>query len=529
MPRSVRLGLALPFALFLIVFLLAPAHGSGVGAVSLKLLAVNDLHGGLDTGRQVGNRPAGGAAYLAAHLKKHAEGHANVLVVGAGDMVGGSPPISGLLRDAPVIRAMNEMGFVLNTPGNHEFDRGVDEFFARQNGGCIPDVGCFEAARFKQISANIVVEATGEPLLPPYHVEDVEGVPVAFIGATHSAVRTIVVAGAVDGLTFPEPAAEINRYVRELKAQGVRAIVVLIHEGGFLENGRLTGPFTEVVEDLDPEVDLVVSAHTHQRYAIRHADKLITQGGSYSTAFVDVDLTLDRETRDVTHSWAEVVTTFNDVEPDPVVRAIVNQADAAVAPRVNRVVGQTIQRITADQNRAGESALGNLIADAHRWKMGTQIAMTNPGGIRAPLEAGDVTWGALFSIQPFGNDLVKMTLTGEQLYLLFNQQWSIQPDGSERYRPLQVSGLRVTWDGQRPFGDRIVQLVLSDGRPIDRAASYSVTVNSYMAGGGDALAALPEGTERQTGPVDVEAFVEYVEQLPRPFNSAVEGRVTRVD
>jgi 5'-nucleotidase len=376
------------------------------------------------------------------------------------------------------------------------------------------------------------VEATGQPLLPPYHVEEVGGVPVAFIGATHPDVRSIVVRGAVDGLAFPPPAGEINRYVRELKARGIRTMVVLIHEGGAMDraSGRLVGPITRTVEELDPEVDVVVSAHTHQGYATRHAGRLVTQGFAYSTAFVDIDLTIDVATREVIDAQAEVVTTYNDrLPPDPAVQAIVDRAEAAIGPRVNRVVGTSAERLTNDFTRTGESALGNLIADAFRWKTGADVGMTNPGGIRTSLEAGEVTWGELYAIQPFGNDLVTMSLTGEQLSTLFNDQWGVEQDGSERYRPLQFSGLRVTWDGRRPMGERIVQLALGDGRPIDRGASYRVTVNSFMAGGSDPYAVLAEGTERETGVVDVEAFVEYVEQLGRPIDSTVEGRITRVD
>ncbi len=531
MTRFVRLSLALPLALALACLLLPPAHG-GPAAITLKLLAVNDLHGGLDTGRMVAGRPVGGAAFLAAHLKARAVGHPHVRVVGAGDMVGAAPPVSALLREEPTIRAMNEMGFLVNAPGNHEFDRGIDEFFRLSNGGCHPETGCLEPARFKQISANIVVEATGQPLLPPYHVEDVGGVPVAFIGATHTGVRTSVAKGAVDGLAFPPAAAAINRYVPELQALGIRTIVVLIHEGGALDraSGRLVGPITRTVEELDPEVDVVVSAHTHQGYATRHAGKLVTQGFAYSTAFVDIDLTIDLATRDVLEAKAEVVNTYNErLEPDPVVRAIVERAEASIGPRVNRVVGTAARRLSNEFTRTGEIELGNLLADAYRWKTGAQIAMTNAGGIRTSLEAGQVTWGALFSIQPFSNELVTMTLTGAQLQTLFSQQWTIQPDGTERYRPLQLSGLTYAWDGTRPMGDRIVRLELPDGRPIDRAAPYRVTVNSFMAGGGDAYAVLTEGTERVSGIVDVDALVEYVEQLGRPIEGGLEGRITRLD
>ncbi len=509
---------------------LAPASAAGTALVPLKILAVNDLHGGIDTGRTVGNRPVGGAAYLAATMRAHAAGAPNVLTVGAGDMVGASPPISALLQDEPTIRVMNALGFVLNTPGNHEFDEGVDELFRLNGGGCHPATGCFEGAGYAMVSANVVVRATGQTLFPPYSVQKVQGIPVAFIGATHAEVPTIVTAGAVEGLDFLDPAAEINRYVQELQRQGIHAFVVLIHEGGFLDRqGNLTGPIVPIVDALDPDVDLVVSSHTHQGYATRYAGKLVTQAYSYGTAFADVDLALDPQTNDVVDAAAQIVTVYDDqIEPDPEVQAIVDEAQAQVAPKVERVVGRTLQTLTRNQSRAGESALGNLIADAFRWKMGTPFGMTNPGGIRADLAAGDATWGQLFTVQPFGNDLVGMTLTGEQLYAVFNQQWSKQSDGSERYRPLQVSGLVVAWDGRRPLGDRVVSISAA-GRPIDRAARYSVATNSFLAGGGDGFTAFTQGADRRIDRTDLDALVAYLEQLPQPFGARLEGRITRVD
>lgn len=522
----------LPVLTALAVALIPASQGlaDGTRLIPFKILAVNDLHGGLDTGRQVGGRAVGGAAYLAAYLDARAEGQPNAVVVGVGDMVGGSPPISGLLQDEPTVRAMNAMGFLLNTPGNHEFDEGVGEFFRLNQGGCHPTTGCFEGARFAQISANILNEATGEPLLAPYYVQMVRGVPVGFIGAAHSTVPETVVAGAVAGLSFPPPAGEINRYVGELQAQGVRAIVVLIHEGGFQDRQtrQLTGPITATLDALDPEVDVVVSSHTHTGYALRRGGLLVTQAFSSGTAFADISLQLDPRTGDVADASAEIVTTYNDeITPDPAVQAIVDQAEAQVAPQINRVVNVAAGPISRTVNDAGESAVGNLIADAFRWQTGAQVGLMNSGGMRADIPAGEVTWGQLFTVQPFGNDLVTLTVTGEQLYTLFNAQWVVQSDGTERYRPNQVSGLRVIWDASRPRGERIVSLALDTGEPIVRAADYTLAVNSFMAGGGEGYGVLRDARERQIRGVDLDALVAFVEQLPTPFSAAIEGRITR--
>jgi 5'-nucleotidase len=498
----------------------------------VKIQAINDLHGGIDSSRRVGNRQIGGAAYLATAMKERAAGHPHVLRVGAGDMLGASPAVSAVLQDEPTIRVLNSLDLIANSPGNHEFDEGIDEFFRLSHGGCHRVTGCFEGAGFKQISANIVVDATGEPLLAPYHVEHVGGVPVAFIGATHEDVPRSVVAGAVDGLSFPDPAASVNRYVNELQAHGVRAFVVLIHSGAEprRNDGRIGGPFVQTVEALDPDVDLVVSAHTHQGYTARVAGKLVTQAYSYGSAFADIDLTIDRHSGDVVSSWAEIVNaSMSGVPPDPGIGSIVADAQSRVAPLVSRVVGSTARTLTASQERTGESALGNLIADAFRWRTGAQIGMTNSGGIRAPLPSGPITWGQLFAVLPFGNELVSMDLSGLQLQSIFELQWTPQSDGSTRYRPLQVSGMRVIWDGSLPVGERIVSLTLEDGTPLEPDAIYHVTVNSFMAAGGDGQWIFNDGSSREFGVTDLEALVEYVEHLPRPIDSRVEGRLSRRD
>jgi 5'-nucleotidase len=312
----------------------------------------------------------------------------------------------------------------------------------------------------------------------------------------------------------------------------VHAFVVLIHSGAEarLNDGRIGGPFVQTVEALDPDVDVVISAHTHQGYITRMGGKLVTQAYSYGLAFADIDLTIDRQTDDVVSSWAEVIsTTTSGVEPDQPIAAIVADAQARVGPLVTRVVTSLPRTLTADQGRTGETALGNLIADAHRWNTGAQIALTNPGGIRAPLPAGPVTWGQLFAVQPFGNELVSMDLSGSQLASLFELQWSRQSDGSIRYRPLQVSGLRVVWDGSLPLGERVVEMTLADGTSLDPNTLYRVTANSFMASGGDGFWVFNDGARRQYGVTDIAALVSYVEQLSQPIDSRIEGRITRRD
>jgi 5'-nucleotidase len=211
--------------------------------------------------------------------------------------------------------------------------------------------------------------------------------------------------------------------------------------------------------------------------------------------------------------------------PDVKVAEIVAQADERVAPLVNRVVGTATTALTRTESSAGESSLGNLIADAQRVTTNAEFAFMNPGGIRADLNAGEVTWGELFTIQPFANDLVSMDLSGAQIKTLLEQQWQ----GQSFPKILKSSGLTYTWDNARPVGDRVTQILRADSTPLDPAATYRVTVNSFMAAGGDGFLVLPSGTNRVIGPVDLAALVQYVESLPQPFSAAIEGRILRTN
>ena len=528
----------------------------------VKLLAINDFHGQLSAGRLVANRPVGSAAVLAAYLQAAQSGMEDrTVIVHAGDHVGATPPSSALLQDEPSISFLNLLANnrcsyahrrysrcnIVGTLGNHEFDEGKDELLRLLYGGNHPDGPFLEnpyrGAKFPYVSANVLDTQSGKPLLPPYVIKNLKGVRLAFIGAVLRQTPTIVTPTGVAGLSFLDEADAINRYVPELKKQGVRAIIVLIHQGGRQTTYQgTTQPGTSMVDGvdiqaivnrLDDEVDVVVSGHAHSftnALLTNHNGKtmLITQAFSSGTAYADIDLEISKSSKDVVAKSAVILTTFADegpgLTPVPAVAQLTAAAEQFVAPLVNRVVGTAAADIVRAESPAGESALGNLIADAQRAAMGTDFAFMNPGGIRADIFAGEVTWGELFTVQPFGNSLVKMTLTGQQIYTLLNQQWLNQSFP----RTLKTSGLTYTWDNNRPVGDRIVE-VRKDGVPITLAAGYTVTVNSFMAAGGDNFTVLPQGTNQVGGPIDLDALVDYVENLPQPFNATIEGRISRLN
>ncbi len=556
----------------------------------VQLLGINDFHGQLSAGRRVANRPVGGAAVLAAYLQAaQTDAHdpdlsERTFIVHAGDHVGATPPESALLQDEPSIGFLNLLANpycryedrredrghqgpwndddakedrrdrrqhpkcnLVGTPGNHEFDEGTSELVRLLNGGNHATGPFLEnpyrGARYPTISANVVDEKTGKPILPPFVIKQVKGIRIAFIGAVLKETPTIVTPSGVAGLKFLDEAESINRYVRWLRrTEGIRTFVVLIHQGGrqttyegpTQPGGLINGlEIVNIVSRLDNDVDVVVSGHAHSftNALLKNqngVEILVTQAFSSSTAYGDIDLMINKHTRDVVAKSASIVTTFADagpgLTPNTQVAELVAQAQAKVAPLVNRVVGNAAIDLSRTESPAGESPLGNLIADAQRSTLGTDFALMNPGGIRADLSAGPVTYGALFAIQPFGNSLVRMDLTGQQIYDVLNQQWANQPFP----RILKTSGLTYTWDNNRPIGDRIVE-VRRNGSPIDRQATFSVTVNSFMAAGGDNFTVLLQGRNQVGGPLDLDALITYIQSLPQPFSAAIEGRILRLN
>ena len=538
----------------------APAPGPCPGErVPVKILAINDFHGQLGPGKKVHGRPVGSAPVLAAYLKAARRGwEDNSLIVHVGDLVGASPPNSAMLQDEPSIMFFNLLasrpcqgkmdpgGDLAGTVGNHEFDKSVKELERLLNGGNYPEgpflQDPYQGAHYPTVAANVVWAQDGRPLLPPYVIKQVKGVPIAFIGAVLEGTPSIVNPGGVAGLKFLDEADAINSYIPVLQAQNVRAIVVLLHQGGWQRfypgptrpEDTVGGPVVNIVKRLDDEIDVVLSGHTHRFTNAflknRHGkEMLVTQAYSAGTAYADVTLEIDKSTNEIVGKSAAIVTTYADagpgLRPDAAAAELVARADAKVGPIVQQVVGTAAADITKVQNAAGESALGDLIADAQRAALGTDFAFLNPGGIRADIAAGEVTWGELFTVQPFQNTLIKMELTGQQIYDLLEQQF---PPHQSSARLLQVSGLSYTWNGSRTGNERIVE-VRKNGAAIDRAATYTVTVNSFLAEGGDKFSVFTQGRNRAAGPPDLEALVAYVKKLDQPFTAAIEGRLRRGD
>ncbi|WP_338453372.1 5'-nucleotidase C-terminal domain-containing protein [Niallia oryzisoli] len=492
--------------------------------IPVQLLGVNDFHGQLDVYRTVGGRQVGGAEYLAAYLKKYqAEAKKNTLMVEVGDAVGASAPTSALLQDEPTIEFLNELGFDVGTVGNHEFDEGVEEMMRLIYGGEHEVTGTFEGANFPITVANVMDKETGEHILPPYVIKKVNGMPIGFIGVVTTETPDIVVASAVEGIEFTDEVKAINRAAAELKEKGVQSIVVLAHNpvSSAQDGSNPTGDVAEFANQVDDEIDVIYGAHNHGYANTTVDNKLIVQSYANGTAFSDVDLLIDPKTKDIVQKKAEIVTTYHEgIEPDTEVKEMVDSYKETVAPLVNEVIGQAADSLTRNQDDSGESSLGNFTADSQRIAMGTDFAFMNPGGIRADIDAGSITWGEAYTTFPFGNNLVSMELTGEQIKRVLEQQWS----GSYP-RMLQVSGLHYTWDKNAQNSERIVKITDLEGNPVNPDQTYTVTVNSFLSTGGDGFTVLKEGKNLLNGPVDLDALVEYIKGFNEPIKAPALDRI----
>ncbi|WGD50378.1 bifunctional metallophosphatase/5'-nucleotidase [Bradyrhizobium sp. CB1650] len=535
-----------------------PASAQSAAPVELRILAINDFHGNLRPppgGIRIGHPEdkarkvpvaAGGAEYMATLLKQLREGHNNTIFVAAGDLIGASPFLSAMFHDEPSIESLSMMGLAITAVGNHEFDEGAAELLRMQNGGCHPEDGCqgphpFLGAKFHYLAASTIETATGKSILPPYEIREFDGIPVAFIGLTLKETAGIVSPKGIVGLEFRDEAETVNALVPQLKARGVETIVVLIHQGGepsgdYNECPGITGPIVEIARKFDRAVDVVVSGHTHRAYVCNIDGRLVTSADKYGTLVTAIDLTLDPASRDVVSAKAENVIVANaSLAKDPEQTALIEAYDKLSAPIANRPAGSVTQTLSRAPNEAGESALGDVIADAQLAATrnakdgGAVIAATNPGGIRSdivPKENGAVTFGDVFASQPFRNRLVTMTLSGSQLKDLFEQQW-LDP---KRPRILQVSnGFSYTWDASKPFGERVAADKMTlDGKPIEPATGYRVTLNDYLAVGGDGFTVAKQGTSPQYGGYDADALFAFF-RAHGPVGPLPPTRILRVN
>jgi 5'-nucleotidase len=552
------------------------ANADNHPTTDVHLLAFNDLHGTLEAaGNNIYGTFAGGAAYLAKVVEDRQTQYGELqATVFAGDNIGASPLANGLFHEEPITIASNLMHVDFASVGNHEFDKGSAELLRIQNGGCHPD-GCtgapyaladggttntYPGADFQYLSANVVVDATGETLFPAYGVKNFvseskgKAFEIGFIGEVLESTPTIVTPTGVAGLTFRDEADAANDAVAELRDQGVQTSVLVIHEGGFQSSpaalngcaGNLAGSaIADIASRLDPSIKVIISAHTHAEYRCTittgGVTRLITSASSFGRILSDITLTIDDKNGKLVSASADNVIVANALntpgpgvtrvpdpsKEDPQVQAVVNQYVTASAPLANVVIGRIQGDLTRTGTAQGESALGDVIADAQLAATApanlgdADFALMNPGGIRADLRQGDissggeafgeVTYGEAFTVQPFGNSLVTKTMTGDMIRRVLQQQFQ----GCGGTAPLAGRILQISSTfsyESAPLAaacaDKIGRMWVNGGvvQPTD---SFRVTMNNFLATGGDGFTVFNEGTNALGGAQDIDALVAY--------------------
>jgi 5'-nucleotidase len=567
--------------------------------ITLSLIALNDFHGNIlppvgavlvpDPANPAGTRiTAGGAAYLSTLVKNlRLLNPKNTLVVAAGDMIGASQLTSGFFHDEPTIDVLSQIGLDISSVGNHEFDKGRTELLRMQHGGCFPksadgtagsvgvdtcmNKGKFAGARYQYLAANVIDQASGKTLFPPYAIRSLGGVKIGFIGLTLKDTPSVVTPAGVAGLQFTNEVETINRLVPVLKEKGVTVFVVLIHQGGITKAKTLldkscpgfSGDIIDLADHMDPAIDVIVSGHTHQEYVCFRPDgKLITQTGFYGRLVTKIDLTVDQKSKKVIAKDANnklvvnglavkdasgnpiaLPSVYAALPPDPAVERVVRRYGDLSASITDLVVGRISSPLDRKTNPAGESTLGAVIADAllagtsdtSYGAKPSQIAFINRGGLRSDLSSSlSVTFGSLFNVMPFNDNLISMDLTGQQLLRFLEQQWeSPQPAGG---RIMSVSnGFSYTWDASMPereppgTGKRVVpgSMKLNDV-PIEMGGVYRITVNNFMATAGDNFSVLRQGTNKQMGEIDLVVAKLYF-RVKGVVNAPALGRISRIN
>ncbi|MEU7003571.1 bifunctional metallophosphatase/5'-nucleotidase [Nonomuraea sp. NPDC046570] len=571
----------------------ADAGSRPARTVPVRLLALNDFHGNLEppsgsSGRMIDENgqtvEAGGAVYVATHMKNLA--NRDTLMVAQGDLIGATPLISAAYHDEPSVEFLGKIGLDVAAVGNHEFDEGYDELKRIMRGGCHSVDGCSPAGQWKgaaydYVAANVLLKRPnanaereafaalgagdgsslrnllkgyGIPALPPVSVKWMNGVPIGFIGLVTQTTPTIVTSEGIKDIEFVDEVKAANVASKLLKLVGIKAQVVLMHEGDQVTPGQspdacsaVPGAGNRIATQVDAEVDLILSGHSHQAYKCvvkdpEGGDRLYSQGGSFGRVITQVDFGVNTRTRDIDRSTVvadnHVVT--RTVAPDTEIAQFVQTWKDRVAPVANKPIGRITADITNSATPSGESALGNLIADGQlegtRTGGNAQLALMNPGGVRTSLSyagsaAGEgdgvVTYGEAFSVQPFNNLMQVVTLTGAQLKTALEQQFTGGPNGQPFTKILQPSAnFAYTYSKSAPWGSRVSNMTL-DGAAVTDTQSIRVAINNFLVGGGDAFAVFKEGTDVWSGPLDIDAFAA---QLGRnnPIAPPATNRITVV-
>ncbi|WP_081414051.1 bifunctional metallophosphatase/5'-nucleotidase [Metabacillus indicus] len=464
----------------------------------IHLLGINDFHGQLDTHSVQSGKKVGGAEYLAAHINKRRELHEHSLLLHAGDMTGGSPPLSSLFLDEPAVEFMNQLKFDAGTPGNHEFDRGIGELKRLINGGYHRSTGYFKGADFDYVSANVIDKQTGKPIFPAYTIKKIDGVQLGIIGVVTKETNQFLLPENREQIEITDESEAINQAASQLKKLGVESIIVLAHAAvSSDENGEHAGEeLIEMAPKITDEVDVIFGAHSHKRANTRVGNKMIVQSYSYGKAFSDVTLLIDRDQKEIIQKEAQIILTdHSQAPPDEGSLKLIEKYKKRVGAEYSKEIGSLPHDLSRKKNDQGHSPLAALLAESMMKEMNTDIAFVHHGGIRESLKRGPVTKQHVIAALPFNHYAAEISLSGKQIREILEQQWSLKAENL-----LQTQGLTFEIDRSAPKGERIKALKTEDGEVIEDQKMYRAAASNYLASGGDGFEAFKSGEIIQKGP-----------------------------
>jgi 5'-nucleotidase len=505
------------FFLFLFVLFLSSVYAGSSGQAGtgenqlaeIHLLGMNDFHGQLTTHSTLSGKKVGGVEYLAAHINKLRQEHENTMLVHAGDMVGGSPPLSSLFQDEPTVHFLNQLQVDVGTPGNHEFDQGVDELSRLVHGGSHFKTGFFKGTHSTYISANVINKETGKPVFSPYTIKEIDGIKIGFIGVVTTETNQFLLPENRNQIEIIDEVTAINQSVKQLQGQGIKSIVVLAHVSAKSDsNGK--NPSEDLIDmapKIDDEVDLIFGGHSHQLANTVVDNKLIVQSYSYGKALSDVRLTVDRKSGDIVQKEASIVSTDHlSVKPDADALKLIKKYSGKLGDEYRKPIGTIQQNFSREKDANGDSQLAEFIAEAMRSELDTEISFVNHGGIRESLEKGDVTMHHIYAALPFKHHGVKMSLTGKEMKNALEQQWALKKENL-----LQAKGVTFSIDRNAPKGERISNLRTEQGKQIHENESYTIAVSNYLASGGDGFSEFNKAELIKKGPDMTDLLAAYIQ------------------
>jgi 5'-nucleotidase len=518
----------------LAVLTASPAHAA---PVEIQILATNDFHGRLQENAFGGEA---GAAVLSGAVKQLRAENPNTVFAAAGDLIGASTFESFIQQDKPTIDALNEADLEVSAVGNHEFDQGYDDLINRVMAPYDADTNPYGGAEWEYIGANVRLKATGDPAVPATWIKEMAGVEVGFVGTVTEDLPSLVSPSGIADIEVTDIVDETNTYADELKAEGADVVVMLVHEGSPTTDCDTmddSGAWADVINGVNDNVDAIVSGHTHLAYDCDFPvagwtgrTRPVVSAGQYGQNLNQLVFTVDDATGEVENVDQALLPLLGNYPADPAVETIVAdavaEADELGAAPLGEIAGpfQRARLGNGNENRGGESTLGNLVAEVQRDSTEAEIAFMNPGGLRQDMvglnEGGypaTLTYKQAAEVQPFANTLVKMGLTGAQIKTVLEQQWQRDDEGEVPSRPFlrlgTSAGFEYSYDPTRAEGDRVTGIWL-DGEPLSDATTYSVTVNSFLASGGDNFHEFDNGADpTDTGQIDLQAMVEYMDQF----------------